>query len=678
MTEAQSGAARTGGRRVPPPRKAPGLELPPARVQAGPADGDDITNGLETAYWAVHDGASAKASVREILARLPQILRQVGTLAWRADRRNTLLVVVLQLASAAMAAFGLVASVGVLRELFGTGPTPDRVRAALPQLLLVVGLLSLRALLEAGVAAAEARLTPKIRVALESEFYDLAARVRLEAVEDPDWHDTVYRASDRGLYYARQIVGNVVALAAAALDIIGTASVLTVLHPLLILMLPLSVLPVGAAAVRAARDRFHSHMRWNAMQRRLRVFTWLLLDQDSAAELRSTASQGALLSEHRRIAERIAAEETRLGVSAARINLAGRAAGGLGAGLTYAALCLMLLDGWIPLAVGAGAVLALQTGRTSLTTFVNLAHLVFENALWVSDLLTVQSHCRTRLPRTGGLPAPEAVREIRLDKVTFSYPGKDSPALDGVTLTLKAGETVAFVGVNGSGKSTCSKLIAGLYDPTAGTVSWNGADAQRLDPVSLQQRVSMVLQQPAHFPFTALANITVSRGTITDADPEAAHRAATASGADQVIATLPDAWTTLLSKRFRGGQQLSAGQWAKIAVARGLYKQAPVLLLDEPTASMDPRAEHAVYQAVLQGPRLPGQITVLISHRLASVRGCDTIHVFDSGKITESGTHQELMDLDASYAAMFRLQASGYRTADTTPDTPSDRARLPG
>ncbi|WP_246150725.1 ABC transporter ATP-binding protein [Streptomyces qinzhouensis] len=654
---------------VPGPRGAKGLSLPPSRVPAGPDDdGNDVTDGMTTAFWAIHDGASAKASVREILGRLPRIVRQVGALAWRADRRATVLVVVLQLASAAMAAFGLVASVGVLRELFGSGPTPDRIRAAVPQLVLVVALLSLRALLEAGVAATEARLTPKIRIALESEFYSLAGRVRLEAVEDPEWHDAVHRASDRGLYYARQIVGNVIAVAAAALDIVATAGVLAVLHPLLILMLPLSVLPVGAAAVRSARDRFHSYMRWNAMQRRLRVFTWLLLDQDSAAELRSTTSQDALLAEHRRIAEKIAAEDTRLGVSAARVTLAGRAFGGLGAGLTYTALCLMLLDGWIPLAVGAGAVLAIQSGRQSLTTFVNLSHLVFENALWVTDLQAVQAHCRTRLPRTGGLPAPQDVEEIQLDEVTFAYPGKDTPALDGVTLNLRAGETIAFVGANGSGKSTCAKLIAGLYDPTVGTVTWNGTDARELDPVSLHQQVAMVLQDPIHLPFTALANIAVSRGTITTADPEQAHAAATASGADTVIASLPGTWKALLSKRFAGGQELSAGQWAKIAVARGLYKQAPVLLLDEPTASMDPRAEQAVYESVLNGARRPGRITVLISHRLASVVRADRIYVFDSGRIIESGTHQQLMDKEGEYAAMFTLQAAGYQVAPTGTD----------
>lgn len=135
-----------------------------------------------------------------------------------------------------------------------------------------------------------------------------------------------------------------------------------------------------------------------------------------------------------------------------------------------------------------------------------------------------------------------------------------------------------------------------------------------------------------------------------------------------MIASLPDTWETLLSKRFKGGQQLSGGQWAKIAVARGLYKNAPLLLLDEPTASMDPPSEHAVYEAVLRGRLREDQITVLISHRLASVVDCDTIYVFDEGRITESGSHEELMALEAgTYAAMFTLQAGGYRARSSAP-----------
>ncbi|MGG7570036.1 ATP-binding cassette domain-containing protein [Streptomyces sirii] len=659
-------------RQVPTPRGAV-LALPPSSMPAGPAS-DDITDGLKEAYWSIYDGAAAQATVGQILAGLPRTVRQIGRLAWRTDRPATVAVVVLQLVSAAMSAFGLAASVAVLQQLFAQGPTPDKVRAAVPQILLVVAFLSARALLEAGVSVAQARVTPKIRTALESDFLQLTAHVRLEVVDDSDWHDDAYRANDRGLFYARQIVGQVVSLASAFLGLIGTAGVLTVLHPLLLPLLPLSVLPVGAAAVRTARARFHSFRRWNALQRRVRVFSWLLLDRDSAAELRADTAQKALLDEHRRLTTRIAEEDTRLGVSAAWLTLAGQGLGGIGAGVTYVALGAMLIAGWLPLAAGAGAVIAIQAGRTSLTKFVEVAHLVYEHALWVTDLLAFQERCRTLQPCHGRRQAPRTVAEIALQNVGYTYPGNDTPALDGISLTLRAGETVAFVGLNGSGKSTCSRLIAGLYTPQKGSVLWDGVDAADLDTESLQQRVATVLQDPVRFPFSALANLTVSRGTLTEADPQRALAAARASGAAQVIAGLPGTWQALLSKRFRDGQELSAGQWAKIAVARGLYKDAPVLLLDEPTASMDPRAEHDVYQAVLRGKLRDDQITVLISHRLASVVDCDHIYVFDAGRITESGSHQDLMSLGGDYAQMFTLQAAGYQAEPVTPVSDSRTA----
>lgn len=322
----------------------------------------------------------------------------------------------------------------------------------------------------------------------------------------------------------------------------------------------------------------------------------------------------------------------------------------------------MLIAGWLPLAAGAGAVLAIQTGQTALTRFVDVAHLVYEHAMWVDDLLQFQERRRGLQPRRCGVPAPTAVTTLTLDNVGFTYPGKETPALRGVSMTLRGGQTVAFVGVNGSGKSTCSRLIAGLYEAGEGTVRWDGVDVRDMDAESLQSRVATVLQDPVHFPFSALANLTISRGTLTEADPQRAWEAAVASGADRVIAGLPDTWEAVLSKRFRGGQELSAGQWAKIAVARGLYKNAPVLLLDEPTASMDPKAEHDVYQAVLRGKRRADQITVLISHRLASVVECDQIYVFDGGRITEAGSHRSLMELGGAYAEMFTLQAAAYRS----------------
>ncbi len=192
---------------LPGPRRAR-LPLPSAVVPGGPQHDGDITDGLEEAYWSVYDGAAAKATVRQLLARLPRIVRRIGRLAWNTDRPATLAVVLLQLASAAMTAFGLMASVAVLRELFAEGPTPDRVRAAVPQLLVVVGFLATRALLEAGVAVAQARVTPKIRAALETEFLTLTPTCGLEIVDDADWHDegtapTTADCSTRGRSSAR-------------------------------------------------------------------------------------------------------------------------------------------------------------------------------------------------------------------------------------------------------------------------------------------------------------------------------------------------------------------------------------------------------------------------------------------------------------------------------------------
>ena len=646
---------------VPRPR-AEVLPPPPATTPSIVQNGDE--EEMVEAWWLLHQGAAARASVWQILGELPRTVRQVGGFAWRANRTATVALVVLQTASAVLTAFGLVATVGVAQHIFADGPTPDRVRAAAPQLLVVVVLLSLRAALEYGVTVAQGKLTPLIRAALERDFYRLTSHVKLEAVDSPTWQDECYRARNQGLHYARQIVGHVVTLAAAALVLVGTASVLAVLHPLLLLLLPLSVLPVGVAAVKSAKARFHSFRRFNEMSRRTDVFSWLMLDRDTAAELRSHTAQRALLDEHARLTEQITAEDIRLNLAEARMSLIGRSSGGIGTGITYVVLGLMLIHGWLPLAAGAGAVLALQSARSSMTRVVDVAHLLYETSLWVGDLLEHQQRCRNLLPRRTGVAAPDTITTITLDDVHYTYPGKDTPALAGISLTLHAGQTVAFVGANGSGKSTCSKLLAGLYDPTDGEILWDDVPTTHYDTESVQAQVASVLQDPTRYPFSALSNITVSRGTLTRAEPQRVLDAVVASGADQVIADLPGTWSATLSKRFRGGQELSAGMWAKVAVGRGEYKDAPVLLLDEPTASMDPRAEHAVYQTVLRGKRRPDRITVLISHRLASVIGCDHIYVFDNGKIIESGTHQELLSLKGEYAAMFALQAAGYQATE--------------
>ncbi|MEU3878153.1 ABC transporter ATP-binding protein, partial [Streptomyces sp. NPDC029704] len=221
-----------------------------------------------------------------------------------------------------------------------------------------------------------------------------------------------------------------------------------------------------------------------------------------------------------------------------------------------------------------------------------------------------------------------------------------------------------------------AKLLAGLYTPTKGSICWDDVEVREVDAESIQAQVAMVLQDPVAWPLSALANVTIGAGSITEADPQRALAAVRESGADRVIAGLPQQWATPLSKRFKGGQELSGGNWAKVAVARGLYQDAAMLVLDEPTASMDARAEHAVYEAVLHGRRRPDRITVLISHRLASVTACDMIYVFRDGRVVESGDHLTLMSRrngsgePGEYAQLFTLQAAAYRAAAGAEEAP--------
>jgi ATP-binding cassette, subfamily B, bacterial len=238
-------------------------------------------------------------------------------------------------------------------------------------------------------------------------------------------------------------------------------------------------------------------------------------------------------------------------------------------------------------------------------------------------------------------------------------------ALDGVDLTLYPGEVHALAGENGSGKSTLAKLVTGLYLPENGTVRWDGVDTAAVDQRALHARVAVVMQDPLRWPMTAENNIRIGRLERPDPDGAVLADATARSGADAVLATLPDGPATVLSNAFQSGRDLSGGQWQRISVARGLYRDAPLVVADEPTAAMDARAEHAVF-AALRGLGGGDRITVLVTHRLANVRHADQIVVLERGRVIERGTHGELMARGGTYHELFALQAEAY-AEDATP-----------
>jgi ATP-binding cassette subfamily B protein/ATP-binding cassette subfamily C protein len=248
---------------------------------------------------------------------------------------------------------------------------------------------------------------------------------------------------------------------------------------------------------------------------------------------------------------------------------------------------------------------------------------------------------------------------IELDHVSFRYPGVSRDSLHDVTLTIEPGETIALVGPNGAGKTTLVKLLTGLYRPTAGAIRIGGTDLRDFSPAELRARVGVIFQDFVRFHFTVADNIGV--GWLPDMENrEAIERAAVAGGIDEVIAGLPERYEQGLGRWF-GGAELSVGQWQRLALARAFMRRSPVLVLDEPTAALDAEAEAEIFARFRE--LTADRTAILITHRFSSVRIADRIAVFEDGRLTELGTHADLLASDRRYARMFRLQAAGYAEA---------------
>jgi ATP-binding cassette subfamily B protein len=256
-------------------------------------------------------------------------------------------------------------------------------------------------------------------------------------------------------------------------------------------------------------------------------------------------------------------------------------------------------------------------------------------------------------------PSHGRTNSIELRDVSFKYPGKDAWALRHVTLTLKPGEKLALVGENGAGKSTLVKLLLRLYEPTEGSILYGGVDLRDMDVEDLRSRFGAVFQDFVRYQFSVAENIGLGHVPALE-DRNSIVRAADLGGAVPVITALPNQYDTMLGGWFEKGQELSAGQWQKLAVARAFMREdAEVLILDEPTASIDAEAEHALFERfqALAADR----IAIVISHRFSTVRMADQIAVLHNGQVEELGSHTQLMDKDGRYAHLFHLQARGYR-----------------
>jgi ATP-binding cassette subfamily B protein len=319
-----------------------------------------------------------------------------------------------------------------------------------------------------------------------------------------------------------------------------------------------------------------------------------------------------------------------------------------------------------PLRAPAGDVLLVLAAGGRLSAYVGAAvgEIGFLRGIWMdgSRRLAWLEDYAASLVSTADQPAPARLREgLRLEGVSFAYPGTERLVLDSVSLSLPAGTVVALVGENGAGKTTLVKLLCKLYEPTAGRILVDGVELGRMRADDWRSRLAGAFQD--FFRFELPARQSVGVGDVPRMDEEPAVTAAVGrAGADDVVARLPEGLSTQLGPTWPGGVEVSFGQWQKLALARGFMREEPILLvLDEPTAALDAETEHALFERYAAAARSDGRLTILVSHRFSTVRMADRIVVLDGSRVAQAGTHEDLMAEGGPYAELYRIQAAAYR-----------------
>jgi ATP-binding cassette subfamily B protein len=485
-----------------------------------------------------------------------------------------------------------------------------------------------------------------------------ASRLDLASYEDPLFHDKLERARVQ----ATDRLGMVQQLGRLVQQVITTATLaasILLFSPWLLVVLIACVIPAFLGESHFAFLGYAQAFRQTPVKRQIDYLRFLGASKDSAKELKLFGLSKYLTDRFKKLSDDIYVQNVslakrRLFASALLSSLT--TVGYYGA---YAYVILETLQGKMTVGTLTFLTGAIAGASANLQMIFSTFSSIADQSLFLTDLLQFFAVRPTVTSKPNALKTPRPIKEgIEFREVTFSYPGSDRPILCNLNLFLKRDERIALIGENGEGKTTIVKLLTRLYDPTAGQILLDGIDLREYDLDDYASNIAVIFQDFMRYDMTAWENIAVGQIGARE-NLEKVELAAKKSLAEGVINKLPNRYDQMLGRRFETGVDLSGGEWQKVALARAYLRDAQILVLDEPTAALDARSEHEVFERFAELTK--GKMALLISHRFSTVKMADRIIVLEKGVIAEQGRHEQLMAHGGRYAEMFELQASSYR-----------------
>lgn len=590
--------------------------------------------------------------------RVTRNLLRAVDLAWAASARSLALYAVLGTISAAMPPVATLLTANLVDALIESDTRSDQSMWMLSTLLGLWLVTAVQRTTNGYLGLGRHLFARRVQLEAERRLLEKVCRVDMGDFDNSDWHDRLARAQRDVASRPGDLVWSVLGLSGNIVTVTIATGMLASLH------VSLAVLALFAAGMALAVEHrvtalLYQFLYEEAPEERERNYVSdLLIQPRTTKEVRAHGLADYLLSRYATLSERLLNRREQVYKAVARVSVVSGLIGATALAIAYGFVAAEVSRG----TVAPGAVVLLVGVFTAVSSALAALSSTFstvdQHTAFLDDYFAFLA-IEPRVRRSGGEGNSLGVIDrLELRDVSFAYNHGKRLALSGFSLAVNAGELIAVVGENGAGKSTFVKLILRFYDADTGSVLVNGVDVKQFDPEALRRRIGVLFQDYATYELSIRENVAMGRPDDCIDDRRVAD-ALRGAGLGRLVASMAKGLDGRVGRMFEGGRDLSGGEWQRLALARLIYRDADIWILDEPTASLDPEAEAAIFGELRQ--HLKGRLGIMISHRFSTVRTADRIALVADGRVAELGTHEELLRLNGRYARLFELQACGYR-----------------